>query len=171
MEKGAIFFTGEDEVEYNPGEGFIGSTWQRLVGPVEVAIRSLNALTGDLQWEFQLTTDPRNALTGESLTEYRRRTFAEFNRGGVLSTAGGVVFGGLGKWFLALHANTGRELWRMNSGGEIKAAPITFFLEGKQMVTVAAGRSILTFGLAGTLTLHQPGELASGDGGLHRVLQ
>jgi len=29
----------------------------------------------------------------------------------------------------------------------VKAAPITFLSEGKQMVTIAAGHDILTFGL------------------------
>jgi alcohol dehydrogenase (cytochrome c) len=148
MEMGEIYFTGEDEVEYSAGDFSVGSTYQRLVGPVQVAIRSLNALTGELQWEFEMTTDTRNIPTGEEVSEY-------FNRGGVLSTAGGVVFGGLGEWFVALDANTGRELWRVNTGGEIKAAPITFISEGRQLVTVAAGRNILTFGLEGTLTLHQ----------------
>ena len=137
MEMGGIFFTDEDEEEYSPGQPFMGSIRQNVPGPRQVAIRSLNALTGDLQWEFQMTTS------------------TDSNRGGMLSTAGGVVFGGLGEWFVALDANTGRELWRVNTGGQIKAAPITFIFEGKQLLTVAAGRSILTFGLEGTLTLHQ----------------
>ena len=134
-DRGGMFFS--DDVEYNLGERFMGSSHQMLIGPRQLAIRSLNALTGELQWEYHAPESEPTSV------------------GGLLSTAGGVVFGGLGKWFLALDANTGRELWRVNVGGIILAAPITFLSEGNQLVTVAAGRNIMTFGLEGTLTLYR----------------
>ena len=136
--------------ECRPGEPCIGSTRQRLIGPVQLAIRSLNPLTGELQWEYAMTSYPEIQGPGQAPTS------AKWFWGGVLSTAGGIVFGGLGEWFLALDADTGSELWRVNTGGEIKAAPITFISDGKQLVAIAAGRKLLTFGLEGILTLHEP---------------
>lgn len=65
--------------------------------------------------------------------------------GGLLSTAGGLVFGGVESRFFALDAGTGAELWRMNTGGDIQGAPITYLSEGRQQVTVAAGQTIITF--------------------------
>jgi alcohol dehydrogenase (cytochrome c) len=82
-------------------------------------------------------------VTGELKWEYRNPAY---NVGGLLSTGGGVVFGSQGQYFFALDANTGRELWRVNTGGRTVAAPITFLCEGKQMVTIAAGHDLLTFG-------------------------
>lgn len=65
----------------------------------------------------------------------------------ILSTGGGIVFGSQEQYFFALDANTGHEPWRVSTSGDIAEAPITFLFGGKQMVTIAAGHDILTFGL------------------------
>lgn len=51
---------------------------------------------------------------------------------------------------MADDARTGHELWRVGTGGTIWAAPITSLCDGKQMVTIAAGHDLLTFGLPST---------------------
>ena len=83
-------------------------------------------------------------LTGETRWEYSNKTVGV---GGLLSTKGGLLFGSAGQSFFALDAKTGRELWRLDTGGPIKAAPVTYFIDGKQFVTIAAGHDLLTFGL------------------------
>ena len=76
--------------------------------------------------------------------------------GGVLSTAGGVVFFGEDSGALgAVDAKTGRDLWhiQMNSGAELgdghswRASPMTYLAAGKQYVAVANGPNILVFAL------------------------
>ena len=57
---------------------------------------------------------------------------------------GGVVFGSLAD--STLDARTGKELWNVGTGGRIVAAPISFMSDGKQMITIAAGHDLLTFG-------------------------
>jgi alcohol dehydrogenase (cytochrome c) len=62
------------------------------------------------------------------------------NWSGVLATAGNVVFSGL--WEGALVAYDGRtlqELWRFDTGCGVMAPPITYAVNGKQYVAVAAG--------------------------------
>lgn len=63
--------------------------------------------------------------------------------GGALATAGGIVFygegGPRGGAFVALEAETGRELFRFQTRGGVNAAPMTFLANGKQLVAVAAG--------------------------------
>lgn len=64
--------------------------------------------------------------------------------GGVLVTAGGVVFagrldGGLGAW----HARTGRELWRGTTGSGCASAPVTFRAADRQMVVITCGGHFL----------------------------
>jgi glucose dehydrogenase len=60
--------------------------------------------------------------------------------GGVLATAGDVVFTGEGNGhFSAFHARTGEGLWRFNCGAGVNAPPIAYEIDGKQYVAVAAG--------------------------------
>ena len=60
--------------------------------------------------------------------------------GGALATAGGVVFTGTGdKEFLAFDAKSGRELWRYMANGGVNAPPISYAMDGKQYIAVAAG--------------------------------
>jgi alcohol dehydrogenase (cytochrome c) len=67
---------------------------------------------------------------------------------GMLSTAGGLVFTGDGQGYLiALDAKTGKPLWHFQTGGEIIAPPITYSLNGKQQIAVAAGTSVITLEL------------------------
>lgn len=78
--------------------------------------------------------------------------------GGVLATAGGLVFTGEGGGdFSAFDAKTGAKVWSFNCGAGVNAPPVSFELDGKQYVAVAAGGSqiwgfrqggaVLVFGL------------------------
>lgn len=62
--------------------------------------------------------------------------------GGVLATKGGLVFNGEGNGdFAAYDAKSGEKLWRFNCGAGVNAPPISFAIDGKQYVAVAAGGS------------------------------
>ncbi len=63
--------------------------------------------------------------------------------GGMLPTAGGLVFhGNIQGWFKALDASTGKLLWQFNTGSGISAGPVTYELDGKQYVAVVSGRLV-----------------------------
>ncbi|MDB5816594.1 MAG: putative quinoprotein ethanol dehydrogenase precursor [Rhizobacter sp.] len=66
------------------------------------------------------------------------------NWSGVMSTAGGIVFTAnlLGE-FLAYDSDTGRELWKFQTGSGISGMPITWEMNGKQYVTVTSGAATL----------------------------
>jgi len=60
--------------------------------------------------------------------------------GGVLATAGGVVFNGEANgWFKAFDAANGKELWKYNCGAGVNAPAVSYMVDGKQYVAVAAG--------------------------------
>ncbi len=60
--------------------------------------------------------------------------------GGVLSTAGNLVFQGSGEGFFnAFDATSGERLWRYPTQSGIVAAPVTWELDGVQYVTVNVG--------------------------------
>lgn len=59
---------------------------------------------------------------------------------GVLATKSGLVFTGdqLG-FFQAIDADTGKVLWKFQTGSGINASPITYALDGKQYVAILSG--------------------------------
>ena len=60
--------------------------------------------------------------------------------GGILATAGGVVFTGEGNGqFKAYDSETGGELWRFQAGAGVNAPPSSYTVGGKQYIVVAAG--------------------------------
>jgi len=119
LETGMIFFPGMET-----------NSPPIAAGPIYTAVRALNAFTGDLVWEYRNDTRTVDNTTG-----------------GLLSTQGGIVFGSDMSSFFALNSRTGKELWSVATGGKIEGAPVTFTLNGKQFVTIAAGGTLLTFGL------------------------
>ncbi|MBK8018829.1 MAG: PQQ-binding-like beta-propeller repeat protein [Betaproteobacteria bacterium] len=64
--------------------------------------------------------------------------------GGVLATAGDVLFVGEGSGqFSAFDSRDGTRLWHFNCGAGVNAPPVTYELDGVQYVTVAAGGNSL----------------------------
>ncbi len=121
------YYIGEDE--YVPGQLFVGGGAERYEPQERYAsmIRALDPRTGETRWEYSL----------------QPKTMS-----GLMSTASDLVFGGsVDGYFFALDAVDGDELWRMNIGGSVKAAPISYMVDGRQYVTIAAGSAIFTFGL------------------------
>jgi len=112
------------------GKSFYGGGTRVVPGEQrQKFLRAIELRTGKIAWEVPQTG------TGESW-------------GGVLSTAGGVVFfcedsGALA----AVDARTGKPLWHFNTGQLWKASPMTYTAGGRQFVAVAAGSNILAFGL------------------------
>jgi alcohol dehydrogenase (cytochrome c) len=125
-EEGGVYFKGQ--ADFKPGSFFNGGGFRRV--PLEEpwgAIRALQPLSGELAWEFK-TKRP--------------------GRAGVLSTAGGIVFSGTSDGdALALEARSGKLLWRFQTGGEVASNPVSYLVDGKQQVALAAGRSLFVFGL------------------------
>ena len=63
--------------------------------------------------------------------------------GGVLSTAGGLVFTGEGNGqFKAYDAETGAVLWKFQAGAGVNAPPASYTVDGKQYIVVAAGGNV-----------------------------
>jgi alcohol dehydrogenase (cytochrome c) len=90
-------------------------------------VRAYDPQTLDPKWEFKL---------------------ADITWGGVLSTASDVVFsGGRDGYFLALDARTGALLWKASLGGQINAGPMSYAVNGKQYVAIAAGNALFTYAL------------------------
>ncbi len=97
--------------------------------PVKL-LRAIDIETGKIAWEVPQVGAP------------------EGNYSGVLSTAGGLLFyGESGGTFAAADARTGKTLWHFNTGQVWKASPMTYSVNGKQYVAIAAGGNIVSFTL------------------------
>ena len=60
--------------------------------------------------------------------------------GGILATAGGLVFTGEGNGqFKAYDAETGSVLWKFQAGAGVNAPPSSYSVDGKQYIVVGAG--------------------------------
>jgi alcohol dehydrogenase (cytochrome c) len=63
--------------------------------------------------------------------------------GGILATAGGLVFAGEGNGhFKAYDAETGAALWKFQAGAGVNAPPSSYTVEGKQYIVVGAGGNV-----------------------------
>lgn len=104
--------------------GYPDQTGQRF-------LRAINIETGAVVWEIP---QPGPA---------RAKTWS-----GVLATAGGLVFYGQPNGgFAAVNQGDGKALWQFPTNVRMKASPMTFTVQGKQYIAVAAGPNILCFGL------------------------
>jgi glucose dehydrogenase len=63
--------------------------------------------------------------------------------GGVLATAGGVVFTGVGTRLVAFDAAGGQERWAWGGEAGVNAPPVTYMVDGRQYVAVAVGGNAL----------------------------
>jgi alcohol dehydrogenase (cytochrome c) len=95
----------------------------------KVYVRALELTTGKQVWEQQ-------------------RVGSTSLGGGLLSTAGGVIFSGeLNGEFVALDAKTGTPVWHFNTGQPINAQPMTYMVDGKQYVGLASNSDVFGFAL------------------------
>lgn len=118
--------------EWEAGKGFMGGSFRQAPDePAERVLRAFDIRTGKPVWEMP-------------------QTGAVNSWGGVLSTAGGVVFVAEDSGaFMAVDAANGRPLWRFQTNQLWKASPMTYEFDGRQHVAIAAGPNILSFALAG----------------------
>jgi alcohol dehydrogenase (cytochrome c) len=91
-------------------------------------IRALEATSGQMRWEFPLGTRRRGP--------------------GCCRRQAGWCFGGSNEGnVFALDARTGRPLWDFQTGGAVGANPVSFTVDGRPYVAIAASRVLYVFGL------------------------
>src|SRR5438309_4646458 len=68
--------------------------------------------------------------------------------GGTMTTAGGLLFFGDDPYSVeTLDAQTGKALWHFNTGQNLSASSMSYAVDGKQYVAIAAGSDIFSFSL------------------------
>ena len=138
-------FTGVD-VDYREGLRYTGgANASPIVGadnPGGQRQGPVDTYTEALGHGAVIALDPHTGKKKWSFAEH------DVNTSGILTTASDLLFaGGREGYFQALDARTGSLLWKVNLGGEIVAAPISFQVDGKQYVSIASGNSLFVFAL------------------------
>jgi alcohol dehydrogenase (cytochrome c) len=121
-------FTRVDQT-WTAGRGFMGGTFGPAPEPAQRILRAIDIQTGQVAWQV-----PQSGNVD--------------SWGGVLSTAGNVVFFGDDSGALAAaDARTGAMLWSFQTSQVWKASPMTYVFDNQQHVAVASGPNIIAFGL------------------------
>jgi alcohol dehydrogenase (cytochrome c) len=90
-------------------------------------VRAIDPHTGEKKWEFKM---------------------ADITWAGVLTTASDLLFtGGREGYFFALNARNGELLWKASVGGQVNSGPMSYSVNGKQYIAVAAGSALFVYGL------------------------
>jgi alcohol dehydrogenase (cytochrome c) len=96
-------------------------------------LKAIDYMTGKVRWSRPFAMGPGGTLGGPV---------------GLLSTAGGLLFGGDGGGnFVAYDAATGNPLWHAGLGANTSNGPQTFLLDGRQYIVVGAGDALFAFAL------------------------
>jgi alcohol dehydrogenase (cytochrome c) len=110
-----------EPITYKKGGAYLGAgfTIKPLNEDYIGALRALDPKTGKIVWEDKNTAPLW---------------------GGVMTTAGGLVFYGTPEGYLkAVDAKTGKELWKFQTGSGVVAPPVTWEDGGVQYVAVVSG--------------------------------
>jgi len=129
VEEAGSLFIAKDESGSRPGHMYIGGT-ASFNDPATDAVKAIDPATATVRWER------------------KNSTVTSAPRGGLLATAGGLLFGSDGARLYALDAANGKELWSFNAGAHISAPPMTFRIGDRQVIAVVAGHDLITFSLA-----------------------
>jgi quinoprotein glucose dehydrogenase len=128
---------GVPQMRYHFGgyEKFVDPQGYPAVAPPWGTLSAINLNTGEYMWKIPLGEYPELAAQG------MKNTGTE-NYGGPLVTAGGVLFIGatnFDKKFRAFDKQTGTLLWQATLPYAGNATPITYQVNGRQFVVIAAG--------------------------------
>jgi len=109
-----------EDVAYPGGKLWLGGAFKTIPSEEQWGkLVAVNIDTGKIAWSFK---------TAQPLI------------GGVLATAGGLVFNGEGNGlFRAFDAATGKKLWEFQCGAGVNAPAVSYTVRGKQYIAVAAG--------------------------------
>src|SRR5262249_238620 len=123
-----IFFSKPQE--FKPGETYYSTGAHRSKGDYNQKILFAYGLEGEKPvWRYDQAGEGHSS-------------------GGTMTTAGSLVFfGDDTQSFEAVDARTGRPVWHFNTGQSITASPMTYAVNLKQYVVIAAGSDVFTFAL------------------------
>ncbi len=144
---------------YSPATGllYVQASYAPMIFAIDPAQKALRAKTGELR-PFATFSPPVPVVESGTLSaldpatgriRWQRKTRERLSYGGVLATAGGLVFFSEKDGHLnALDAESGETLWRYRVDRDrVLGTPIAFAVDGEQRIAVTSARGLTVFGL------------------------
>jgi outer membrane protein assembly factor BamB len=99
------------------------------------ALLAIDVRTGKIKWSHEHRTGPGTSGGGMS--------------GGLMSTAGDLLFAGDSGNLVAFDPANGQPIWRQRLTSPLSNGPSTWMLDGKQYIIIGAGDCLYALTLAG----------------------
>ncbi len=130
LEQCQKFFSAPEPQRFTAGKEFYSTGVKHIPGEnSQKVLVAFNVSTGAFAWKYP-------------------QVGAGHSTGGVMATAGGLVFFGDDAQSLeAIDAREGKPLWHFITGQDMSASPMTYTVSGRQYVAIAAGSDIFSFAL------------------------
>jgi alcohol dehydrogenase (cytochrome c) len=130
LEQCQTYFSASDPERFKEGRTFYSTGVKRIPGEgSQKILLAYDVGTGGIAWKYPQVGSGHSS-------------------GGTMTTAGGLLFfGDDAQSFEAVEAQRGRPLWHFNTGQDISASPMSYAVEGKQYVSIAAGSDVFSFAL------------------------
>ena len=129
LEECETFFSGPIE-PFEEGKTYYSTGVKRIPGEKSERILIAYSLdTGAIAWKYPQIGSGHSS-------------------GGTMTTAAGLLFFGDDAGSLeAADARSGKPLWHFNTGQDMSSSPMTYAINGRQYVAIAAGSDLFSFGL------------------------
>jgi len=130
LEQCQTYYSAQEPQRFTPAKEFYSTGVKHIPGEESQKIlMAFDLGTGTFAWKYS-QVGPAHST------------------GGTMSTAGGLLFfGDDAQSFEALDARDGRPLWHFNTGQDMSASPMTYAVDGRQYVAIAAGSDVFSFAL------------------------
>jgi alcohol dehydrogenase (cytochrome c) len=130
LEQCQTFYSAPHPERFEEGKTFYSTGVKRIPGEnSQKLLLAYDVATGLLAWEYPQVGSGHSSA-------------------GTMTTAGGLVFfGDDAQSFEAVDARSGQPLWHFNTGQDISASPMSYGVDGRQYLSIAAGSDVFSFAL------------------------
>ncbi len=128
QEECTIFFSGPQN--FKEGETYYGTGSRHPLGERgQKTLLAFDLDTATIRWRYPQAN-------------------GRWSAAGTMATASGLVFfGDNSESFEAVEAKTGKALWHFSTGQSLHASPMSYAVNGKQYIAIAAGSDVFSFAL------------------------
>jgi alcohol dehydrogenase (cytochrome c) len=130
LEQCQTYFSAPHPERFHEGETYYSTGVKRIPGEdSQKILLAYDVVSGEIAWRYPQIGHGHSSA-------------------GTMTTASGLLFfGDDAESFEAVNARDGKPLWHFNTGQTISASPMSYALEGKQYVSIAAGSDLFSFAL------------------------
>lgn len=132
-------WTAKQKAVFTPGQFYLGGSFPSLVGPNSGWFNAVNVASGVPDWRRHFTLPANGSALVMDVTQGHSAGKQSSGSQSNAKPESLVFTGRTDGSFEAFDAETGKLLWKYETGASIAAPPATYTLNGKRYVIVASG--------------------------------